>query len=68
MTYNHGKNPKNESYSYVILPNADEKATQQYASNPQISILANDEFVQAVEHKGLNMKGYMFYGEAKVMD
>lgn len=66
MTYNHGKNPKNESYSYVILPNADEKATQQYASNPQISILANDEFVQAVEHKGLNMKGYMFYGEAKV--
>lgn len=65
MTYDHAPNSEADSYSYVILPNADAQATKEYAANAQIKVLENNANVQAVEHKGLNMKGYMFYGQSK---
>lgn len=68
MTYEHGKDPQKDSYSYVILANADAEATRKYAENPQIEVLSNNEHLQAVEHKGLHMKGYMFYGAAKTKE
>ena len=61
MTYDHGENPQNDSYCYVILPNASKDETKAYASSPNIKVLANNDKIQAVEHTDLNMKGYIFY-------
>lgn len=60
LTYEHGTK-NNESYSYVMLPNADEKQTEAYANNPDIRILENSNTVHAVEDKSSHMKGYNFF-------
>ena len=66
MTYDHGENPQNDSYCYVILPNASKEDTKAYASSPEVKVLANNETLQAVEHTGLNMRGYVFYDAASM--
>jgi len=55
MWINHGKNPLNASYAYVILPNISMNHLNNYSINPKITILRNDKNVQAVKHKDLNM-------------
>jgi hyaluronate lyase len=61
----HGTNPQNAKYAYVILPNFNEEATEQYANNPGVDILANTEDVHAVEHVNLGLKGFNFFGDEK---
>ncbi len=51
----HGENPKGASYSYVILPLADENVTRVYASAPEIKILANTAALQAVRKPSLGI-------------
>lgn len=60
LTYEHGTN-NDESYSYVMLPNADDKQTETYAANPDINILENSKTVHVVEDKSTHMKGYNFF-------
>lgn len=47
----HGVDPKNGTYSYVLLPSATEKQTIDYAREHDVKILANNKDVQAVEYK-----------------
>lgn len=47
LWYDHGMNPQDDSYSYVLLPGRSAEETGEYAENPQITVLANDKNVQA---------------------
>lgn len=61
MDINHGVNPNNGSYSYVLLPNQSKEETAKYSENPDIKVLANNEKVQAVKEKNLNIIGVNFW-------
>ncbi|WP_115716238.1 polysaccharide lyase family 8 super-sandwich domain-containing protein [Amedibacterium intestinale] len=55
MWFDHGVDPANEQYSYVLLPGKSEEETKAYAQNPQIEILEQSDEVHAVRHNGLNI-------------
>lgn len=55
----HGINPKNQSYAYVILPNATSDETANYDVN-DVQILRNDSAVQAVREASSGLTGYAF--------
>ena len=57
----HGKNPKDESYAYVVYPNCSEVDLNWYRENNPIQILSNTKSIQAVYHKQLNITQIHFY-------
>ena len=59
----HSINPSNAGYSYVLLPNKTSSQVGSYAQNPDIEILKNDENVQAVKEKELNIIGANFWND-----
>lgn len=61
MYLDHGANPQNQGYSYVLLPNKSAKEVEAYSNNPQIEIVRNDEVAHGVRHKALNMEGANFW-------
>lgn len=61
MWFDHGVNPKDATYSYVLLPGFTPKQVKSYAAAPQIEILRNDSLVQAVKEKGLKITGANFW-------
>ncbi len=58
---NHGIKPSNQSYSYIILPNKTSKKVSEYADNNPITIVANNESVQAVRNENLKQTQINFY-------
>ena len=44
----HGVDPRDASYAYVTVMNTDEAAMQQYAQNAPVTVLQNDDRIQAV--------------------
>ena len=62
----HGANPTDATYAYAILPYASEEKLKEYASAPDVQVLANSVKVQAVHEKTLNMKCYAFHAAAEV--
>lgn len=58
---NHGLKPNNQSYSYIILPNQTSDQVSKYATNNPITIVANNENVQAVRHETLKQTQINFY-------
>lgn len=46
--FDHGRNPADASYAYIVLPNATRGQTAAYARRPAIEIIANTAAVQAV--------------------
>lgn len=65
MYINHGKNIKNEKYSYVLLPNKNEKMVEEYSKNPNIEIIQNDDVAHGVKNKKLNIEAVNFWKEGK---
>ena len=61
MSIPHSNKPKDEKYSYVLLPNKNEKEVEEYSKNPNIKILSNTEKIQAVENTKLNVIGINFW-------
>ncbi|MGW4681889.1 CBM96 family carbohydrate-binding protein [Micromonospora taraxaci] len=57
----HGANPSNASYSYVLLPGAAAQQTADYAANPQIRVLRNERTIQAVQQNPLDVIGVNFW-------
>lgn len=57
----HGKNPKDETYAYVVYPNCNEEDLIRYRENNPIHILSNTKQIQAVFHKQLNITQIHFY-------
>lgn len=61
MWFDHGVNPENKDYSYVLLPNKTTEQTENYSTNPDIEVLENSDRVQAVKEKKLNIIGANFW-------
>jgi chondroitin AC lyase len=56
----HGKDVKNGSYSYVVVPNANQKQFHDWLVADPIVILQNTTAVQAVAHKKLKITQVVF--------
>ncbi|MDE7185359.1 MAG: hypothetical protein K2O40_13055, partial [Lachnospiraceae bacterium] len=54
---------KKESYSYVLLPSMNSEEIKAYAENPDIQVLSNSTFAQAVVDHKANAAGYIFWGD-----
>lgn len=61
MWYDHGINPENQSYSYVMLPKMTNSQVSTYASNPDIQVVKNTTSVQAVKETTLGLLGATFW-------
>lgn len=61
MWMDHGSNPADQGYEYIILPNASVQATEAYSAAPDVRVLANTRTVQAVKENTLNVTGYNFW-------
>ena len=68
LWYDHGINPANEGYSYVMLPSKSADETSAYAQNPDIKILQNTQEVQAVLDYSTNMTGVVFWDSGSFED
>lgn len=53
---NHGKNPINASYAYIILPGATLDTLKDYSKNNDLKILSNTASIQAVQ---MDKAGYL---------
>lgn len=61
IAFDHGADPTNATYSYVVLPNATEAQTAAYAASPSVSVLSNTAAVQAIADSGLGVTMANFY-------
>ena len=57
----HGLKPSNDSYAYIVVSNTTAGAVSQYAGNTPVTVIANNEKVQAVRHDGLKQTQINFY-------
>lgn len=64
----HGQQPRNASYQYIVVPGTSEAEMDK--AGQQIAMLSNTPEIQAVKHTGLNICQAVFYtsGEIKVAD
>ncbi|MEF2243693.1 polysaccharide lyase family 8 super-sandwich domain-containing protein [Paenibacillus sp. IITD108] len=65
LAFEHGKNPHNESYAYVLLPNKDTQATKQYSISPDVEIVSMTNQLHAVKEKALGITAYNFFAAAQ---
>ena len=63
LAFNHGLNPSNETYAYIVLPFGDDPAAKAKADEEvaQLEILANTPALQAVRHRTLALIGAVFW-------
>lgn len=61
MWFDHGANPLNETYSYVLLPNHTSQETAQFAASPTIQIVENSVDAHAVKNLLTNQIGINFW-------
>lgn len=61
LRLDHDVDPDGEEYSYVLLPNKNDLETADYAADPDISIIANTEQVQAVKDRSTGVTGIVFW-------
>ena len=57
----HGKNPREANYAYVILPNKSDSQVGNYVKNPDIVVIENSIVAQAVWEKQLNIWAVNFW-------
>jgi hyaluronate lyase len=63
MWFDHGTNPVNGNYSYVLLPGKSAAGTESYAASPQISVIQNSSSVQAVSQGPLGITAANFWND-----
>jgi chondroitin AC lyase len=57
----HGAQPENADYQYIVVPCTNEKEMTGSVNNRNIEILANTSEIQAVRHNGLGICQVVFY-------
>jgi chondroitin AC lyase len=67
---NHGKNPTDKTYAYVVKPGINSSDASKYIKNIPIQIVSNTENIQAVKHQNLHIIEVIFYkaGTLKIDD
>jgi chondroitin AC lyase len=63
----HGINPSDESYEYVVLPSSEISDIEKYAGDPLIDVLSNSSKLQSVYHRGLSIAYAVFYSPGTVL-
>ena len=63
LWFNHGVNPTNATYAYVLLPNYTATYTAAYAANPAVTILTNTPNVQAASKPALGVMAANFWAD-----
>ena len=58
---NHGENPEDEGYLYIVLPGANDAETAAYAANSDVEVLLDSNIITAVREKTLGVTGYVFW-------
>jgi len=59
--FDHGSNPVNASYSYVILPGRSAALADYYAANPQVIVVENSTNAQCVQETSLGITAGNFW-------
>lgn len=62
----HGTDPRDASYAYAAVMNADAEQMKAYAKDAPISVLQNNDRVQAVYHRDLKMLQAVVYKAAEI--
>jgi len=63
LYFDHGINPKDATYCYVILPNKSAEQTQSYSAAPDVTILENSDEAHGVYEKNLRITGVNFWND-----
>ncbi|WP_407869033.1 polysaccharide lyase family 8 super-sandwich domain-containing protein [Paenibacillus sp. P36] len=63
LWFDHGTNPTNGTYDYVLLPGKSSEEVDQYANLPDIEVLANTPNVQAVKETKLGITAINFWND-----
>lgn len=63
MWFDHGKNPTDAKYSYVLLPNKSSRQVQDYANSPDFEIIENSSNIQAIKEKNLQIVAANFWND-----
>ncbi|MFS0724788.1 polysaccharide lyase 8 family protein [Paenibacillus sp. 1P07SE] len=61
LWFDHGINPTNNTYAYVLLPGMSESQTSAYASAPAVTVLENSAAAQGVKHNSLLVTAVNFW-------
>lgn len=61
LWFDHGINPNNKSYSYIVVPGVDTKAKAEAYDLSNIEIVSNNSSIQVVANKKLNILQAIFY-------
>ena len=61
MSFEHGSNPTNATYQYVLLPGRNATRTSHYAAAPHITVINNNANVQAVRENNLGITAVNFW-------
>lgn len=61
LVFDHGDEPEQADYAYVILPGKNDSGMQGYAENPNIAIIKHDANVHAIEVKDTNILAANFW-------
>jgi hyaluronate lyase len=65
LYFDHGVNPKDASYGYVILPNKSAEQVKNYSVAPDVTILENSREAQGVYEKNLRITGVNFWNDTE---
>ena len=57
----HGSQPQDQTYQYIVVPSTTEQEMSSFIGNRKVEILSNTEAFQAVKHIGLNISQVIFY-------
>lgn len=71
LSLEHGENPTNASYAYIVVPGKDNaRKMESYSKQNSVEIISNTAEMQVVRNKQLNIWGIVFYqaGELKHHD
>lgn len=63
----HGVNPKNDTYEYVLLPNKSKEEVEAYSVTSDIEIIVNNEEVQAVREKEKKVVAANFWNDGETV-
>ncbi|NOU65483.1 hypothetical protein GC096_15720 [Paenibacillus sp. LMG 31461] len=64
LWFDHGMNPTNAGYAYVLLPGKSSSQVDTYAANPDITVVENSTAAQAVQENSLGILGINFWNDA----
>lgn len=61
LWFDHGRDPRDATYAYILLPNQSPAATRDYSARPGATILRNTAALQAIRAPGLGLVAANFW-------